>query len=234
MLKIAICDDDEYDRSAVWKIVSGVLAQNQIRSEIVQYQNGAYLLDELIQKKYDLILLDIQMPEMSGFIAAEQIYSMTGGDNLIFVSNEEDMVFQSLQFRPFRFVRKSQLKQDLTIAINNWIEKNLYDEYIEIKFNSGKVTVPLNEIIYMEVKSHILYIHTLKGEQTFRGNLSDYVYLTEKNGFLRPHHSYLCNLKYVYEVERENVVMSNGERIHISRGRFDECKKRYLKYIRKR
>lgn len=149
MLRIAICDDDEYDRSAVWKIVSGVLAQNQIRSEIVQYQNGAYLLDELIQKKYDLILLDIQMPEMSGFIVAEQIYSMTGGDNLIFVSNEEDMVFQSLQFRPFRFVRKSQLKQDLTIAINSWIEKNLYDEYIEIKFNSGKATVPLNEIIYM-------------------------------------------------------------------------------------
>ena len=234
MLRIAICDDDEYDRSAVWEIVSGILSQKQIQSEIEQHKRGVDLLDELIQKKYDLILLDIQMPEISGFMAAEQIYSMTGGDNLIFVSNEEDMVFQSLQFRPFRFVRKSQLKQDLTMAINSWIEKNSDDEYIEIKLNSGTVTLPLNEIVYMEIKNHILHIHTLEEERTFRGNLSDYVYLTEQKKFLRPHNSYLCNLKYVYEVERENVVMSNGERIHISRGRFDECKKGYLGYIRKR
>lgn len=234
MLKIAICDDNEDDVVAVKKTLENILAEAGICAQIMECRNGILFLQELRQQKYDLILLDIQMPQISGFAAAEKIYEATGGDNLIFVSNEEDMVFESLRFRPFRFVRKRRLQEEMAEAIKSWLQQNGGKECLQFKVNTNVISISLSEILYMEVKSHHLYIHTLKEESKVRGSLSEFAYLVEQGRFLRPHYSYLCNLQYVYDVKRDRIVMSNGESIRISRGKFEECKNQYLRYIRKK
>lgn len=73
---------------------------------------------------YDIVLLDIQMGEVSGFMLAEELYKITGGENIIFVSSMENLVFESIHFRPFRFVRKSHLEEELTEAVESWIQQN--------------------------------------------------------------------------------------------------------------
>jgi DNA-binding LytR/AlgR family response regulator len=179
------------------------------------------------------VLLDINMRGMSGFKVAEEIFKQTGGNNLIFVSNEEALVFEALSFRPFGFVRKTNLTKELGSTVENWLDRNAYNVFLEFKVDKQSVEMALSDIIYMEVKQHNLYIYTENRVIKTRGKISDYDYLVKENLFIRPHNSYLCNLQYVHEVQKENVVMMDKSLIHISRGRFDECKAKYLRYARR-
>ena len=62
---------------------------------------------------------------------AEELYKITGGENIIFVSSMENLVFESIHFRPFRFVRKSHLEEELTEAVESWIQQNTKTECLE-------------------------------------------------------------------------------------------------------
>ena len=195
---------------------------------------GQHFLDVLHRVPYDIVLLDIQMGEVSGFTLAEELYKITGGENIIFVSSMENLVFESIHFRPFRFVRKSHLEEELTEAVESWIQQNTKTECLEFDETGGVTTIlPQQEIIYIEVQSHHLYVHTQKEVLKVRGKISDFAYLAETGDFLCPHYSYLCNMRYIYEIQRDKIVMSNNEVIRISRGKFEMCKARYLRYIRK-
>lgn len=195
MFTIAVCDDDMQERMQEVQIVKNIFSQKELEAGIEEFQTGQHFLDVLHRVPYDIVLLDIQMGEVSGFTLAEELYKITGGENIIFVSSMENLVF---------------------------------DE-------TGGVTtiLPQQEIIYIEVQSHHLYVHTQKEVLKVRGKISDFAYLAETGDFLCPHYSYLCNMKYIYEIQRDKIVMSNNEVIRISRGKFEMCKARYLRYIRK-
>lgn len=188
MFTIAVCDDDMQERMQEVQIVKNIFSQKELEAGIEEFQTGQHFLDVLHRIPYDIVLLDIQMGEVSGFTLAEELYKITGGENIIFVSSMENLVFESIHFRPFRFVRKSHLEEELTEAVESWIQQNTKTECLEFD---------------------------------------------ETGDFLCPHYSYLCNMKYIYEIQRDKIVMSNNEVIRISRGKFEMCKARYLRYIRK-
>ncbi len=118
MLKIAICDDDLNDL----KMTDEFFKSYDKNIETSLFNNGNDLLEMVKQQEYDIICLDIDMPVVSGFDTAGELYDIKYGDNLIFVSNMESAVFQALEFRPFRFVRKGHLATDLKSALDAWIK----------------------------------------------------------------------------------------------------------------
>jgi DNA-binding LytR/AlgR family response regulator len=233
MIRLAICDDEENELAIEKSVVENVFNRLKLSVEITLYKSGRALLEALRSIQYNIVLLDINMRGMSGFTVAEEIFRQTGGSNLIFVSNEDALVFEALNFRPFGFVRKTNLVNELGNTVTNWIDRNAYNDFLEFKVDKQSVEVALSDIIYMEVKQHDLYIYTENRVIKTRGRISDYDYLVKKNLFIRPHNSFLCNLQYVYEVQKDNVVMTDKSLIHISRGKFEECKRMYLRYARR-
>lgn len=124
MFTIAVCDDDMQERMQEVQIVKNIFSQKELEAGIEEFQTGQHFLDVLHRVPYDIVLLDIQMGEVSGFTLAEELYKITGGENIIFVSSMENLVFESIHFRPFRFVRKSHLEEELTEAVESWIQQN--------------------------------------------------------------------------------------------------------------
>lgn len=163
MFTIAVCDDDMQERMQEVQIVKNIFSQKELEAGIEEFQTGQHFLDVLHRVPYDIVLLDIQMGEVSGFTLAEELYKITGGENIIFVSSMENLVFESIHFRPFRFVRKSHLEEELTEAVESWIQQNTKTECLEFDETGGVTTIlPQQEIIYIEVQSHHLYVHTQK------------------------------------------------------------------------
>lgn len=66
-LKVLIADDDEYNR----KLLNVILSR--WNAEVREARNGKEVIEELMKSPYDILLMDIRMPEMSGIEAAEQI-----------------------------------------------------------------------------------------------------------------------------------------------------------------
>ena len=166
MFTIAVCDDDMQERMQEVQIVKNIFSQKELEAGIEEFQTGQHFLDVLHRVPYDIVLLDIQMGEVSGFTLAEELYKITGGENI-------------------RFVRKSHLEEELTEAVESWIQQNTKTECLEFDETGGVTTIlPQQEIIYIEVQSHHLYVHTQKEVLKVRGKISDFAYLAETGDFL--------------------------------------------------
>ena len=98
MFTIAVCDDDMQERMQEVQIVKNIFSQKELEAGIEEFQTGQHFLDVLHRVPYDIVLLDIQMGEVSGFTLAEELYKITGGENIIFVSSMENLVFESIHF----------------------------------------------------------------------------------------------------------------------------------------
>ena len=116
MLNIAICDDSEEDALTAKKIVKDTLAGLHTANETVCYSSA-----EDIEKKefLDILVLDIDMPEVSGLELAEELRRNNVNIIIIFLSNHEEFVFRAIEFQPFRYIRKIKINSEMPIAIQS-------------------------------------------------------------------------------------------------------------------
>ena len=99
-MRIAICDDE--------KIICAILAEKVGKicpdAEIITYISGKELLDA--DELPDILLLDIRMPGISGMDVAKTLRDRDWRKILIFITGEEDQVFNSFDLQAFHFLVK--------------------------------------------------------------------------------------------------------------------------------
>ena len=88
-----------------------------------------------------------------------------------------------------------------------------------VETGSKQIRVDLTDIVYIESIRHTIIIHTLSGKLSITGTLKDLEARLADHDFFRSNSCYLVNLRYVAAVEDQDCVMSNGERLRISRPR---------------
>lgn len=113
MYHIFICDDEKRFTEVLEKRVETCLKEQGQSYEIQIFYNGIEMFQAMQKKAPEILLLDIDMPEISGMELAEQIFSSNINTNVIFVTNRDDLVFQAIHYQPFRFIRKEKLNQEL-------------------------------------------------------------------------------------------------------------------------
>lgn len=89
----------------------------------------------------------------------------------------------------------------------------------------------VSDILYFENERRKIAVHTLRGEVSFYGVMAD---MEREAGadFCRCHRGYLVNLSHVAEYNRETITLSNGERIYLSKDRYHDFVKQYMRYLR--
>lgn len=108
MYHIFICDDEKRFTEVLEKRVETCLKEQGQSYEIQIFYNGIEMFQAMQKKAPEILLLDIDMPEISGMELAEQIFSSNINTNVIFVTNRDDLVFQAIHYQPFRFIRKEK------------------------------------------------------------------------------------------------------------------------------
>ena len=108
--------------------------------------------------------------------------------------------------------------------------KRRQSPFITLKVSGGKEeNIPLDSILYMESRGHIVEVHTFSGMiVTDRSvGLNHMEKLLPQSQFLRTHRIYLVNLDHARKLDREihAFVVKNGDRADIGRGMFCKCGK---------
>lgn len=186
-------------------------------------------------KSFDVVFLDIDMPEISGFDIAEKIKA-NKPTLIIFVTTHDELVFSSLKFQPFRFVRKSFLGDELGEVvddINKVLSKRAAGKKFKLQTKSHDVYIDVEQIIYIEIYGHWHHVYTNDGDTLdCYGILSDYELQLEPFDFVRTHKSYLVNCRYIRSVEKERVVLDDKTYIPLSRRRINTVNDKFTKYLR--
>lgn len=230
MLKIAVCDDEpafvEQISDRIKKYIPDGIIQCFLSSE-----------DLLLQGElFDIYFLDIQMEKMNGIETAKKLRELEEESIIVFITGAKEYVFQAFDVAALHYLVKpvddAKLQEVLERAKKE-IEKkqNRKDRQIFIKTRNKNITLNVADILYFENEMRKIIAHTVRGEISFYGVMAD----MEKEagaGFYRCHRGYLVNLSYVMEYDMENIMLSNGEKIYLSKDRYHDFVKQYMRYLR--
>lgn len=235
MVRAAICDDEKPMLDYLQKHILIEYKKQNIEISIEQFISGEELLNAHKENAFDAVFLDIDMPEINGFDIAE---SINGSENtlIIFVTSHDELVYSSLKFRPFRFIRKAYLESELPetlAAVNAEISKRNAGRKFPMRTKTGEVFLDLANIEYIEIYGHWLKVSVFGGEYIeCYGSLGALEEQLAALDFVRVHKSYLVNLKYIYSIEKTQIVLDDKTAIPLSRYKSAEVKAKFKKYLR--
>lgn len=230
-MKIAVCDDEVQILEDMATEIRSLIPNGSVAT----FTDGMTLLKSLSSGEWDLLLLDIDMPELDGL----EIAARLGGDCrrtplLVFVTSYDELVYDSLRFHPFGFIRKSHFREEIGGMLLD-CEKALQEKDRCFTFKSGteNIKIPLTEILYFESDGNYLRLVTRGKEYRFRDTVGAVESILAEQGFIRLHRGFLVNQEAVRVLGPEEAELVSGEKLPIGRSYGVAARKRLLEYMRK-
>lgn len=245
MLKVILIDDQEL----CIEILKDMLKENQpeVSVEAVCFsgQEGMVAIN-----KYhpDLVILDVEMPDMTGFEMLQQLKDYDF--EIIFTTSFDKYAIQAMRFSALDYLLKPLLPHELNAAIEKVLQKenkNLNKQFKTLFQNLNQYRRPVNhvalpsmeglifinviDIIHCESDSNYTTLFLKSGEKiVVTKTLKDIEALLEGNNFFRIHHSHLINMNHIKKYVKGNagyVVMTNGTDINVARNRKEDFLKQF-------
>ena len=235
MIKFAICDDEP----AMVRQLAGYLARYLEEHEVTAYSvssfsNGRALLEAA--DGFDVIFLDIQMEEPDGMETARLLRRQGDHSLLIFVTVLMELVFDAFQVEAYDYLTKpldtARFARTMDRALRTLEQRTTAS--IVIQQGSGCQVVPLSDVVYCEVLGRKVYLHKKDGTVTGYYDRLEQLERRVDRRFFRCHRSYLVNLDYVRGCQTGQVLLSQGERIPVSRLRERDLTGALLLHMKKR
>lgn len=241
MIKIAICDDNVVFLNVFNQIVGNCMRKYTSDFEISTVSNGNLLLTKHKEYEFDIIFLDIDMPNLSGFDVARILRDEFSRCFIIFITNHSELVYESLDFQPFNFIRKNcgiPIEESVNKIIGKLIRLMKQNEKVILEDEiSGRNAVYIKDILYIESDKHYVIYYVMKKELPIkmRGNISDLLEKYSVYDFVRIHKRYLVNLRFLSNIDNKNCEVTIGEvdkRLPMSRNYKHEVDEKYTMFLR--
>lgn len=129
-IRIAICDDEPVFLKLLASILKEVLVEGNIPYILEKFISGCELLTQI--EKYDLVFLDIEMPQMDGIDVGLKIQKKNPNCRIIMASGREDRFKETYKITPLRFISKPFDKKEVQEAIQAYVNQWIGMEKIEV------------------------------------------------------------------------------------------------------
>ncbi|MDD6827897.1 MAG: LytTR family DNA-binding domain-containing protein [Oscillospiraceae bacterium] len=238
MLNIAVVDDDLKFLAIYIKIITEAFSKNKVSVSIQKFSSGSEFISSVNDRKYDLIFMDIDMPELSGIDIAAEMRKRNSNLDIIFVSAHPHFVFEAIKFNPYRYIRKSNLSADTYEAIDSYCSRTKSNKnMISLELQNGNtVNEKANDIVSFFTVRHDVFYNLINNKEAVllsrKYSLSMLESITESYGFIRVHKSYLINYKGIKSINSKSVLLINNTEIPISRGKKNEIQEQFMELLR--
>lgn len=235
-LNVVVCEDVAELCDYFAKYIEKYFLTYHYSTNIHKYYHPGDVLKNLDHICCNIYFLDIDMPEVNGIVLANKIRKHFPDQNtiIVFISDKEDMVYESLKEQPLRFIRKSQFKKEIPEAVKAVVgmyEKQADTFLIE---QGGRITaLNTEDIIYAESTGRTVIIHTKSQNYTVYGKLDNVEEKLAQYDFIRIHKSFLVNWKAIYSIESKNILLNNQESLPVSKYRLTNVKQVYRNLMEK-
>ena len=228
MIRTIIIDDEAHQRLAIEHMVSNYCPKLKVVSHADSVQSG---LSAIIKHKPDLVLLDIQLDDGTGFDLLDKL--QTVDFKIIFITAHDQFAVKAFRFSALDYLLKPLDLDDLVHAVAKISEVGQRDFHVQlanlkehldnaerdqkkiiIKTHNHIHLIPVNEIQYCRSdNNYVTFFLKNKKHIVASANLKDYEEILAGSDFFRVHKSYLVNLKFVRRLEKTQggFVFLEGE-----------------------
>lgn len=237
LIRIGICDDSREDIKKLQEYAewfSGEHTEIPLKTEAF---TSPYDLLQAISEHggYDLYLLDVIMPHLSGIDIARKVRERGETAEILFLTSSREYAVEAFGVKASGYllkpVKKTDFEQEVLGCIRNLAPRE--NPAILLKNKKGVRKVHIQEMVTVESFNHSR-VCTLSDGTTIETPVtlsSLYEQLREYPCFFLPHRAYIVNLEYVNGLTATELVLTNGRRIPISRNIYPKLKEAYMDYI---
>lgn len=237
-IKALIIDDESRAINVLRLLIQNHVPEIDTVISSNQPDEALYLIQEA---KPDLLFLDIQMPHMNGFELLQALPEHPF--EVIFTTAFNQYAIQAIRISAIDYLLKPIQVAELKTAVKRFIaQKNtptknwdkLYKNFVNnlenkidlqahrlpISSQEGTLFLSITDILRCEASSNYTYFFMLDGTRHLASKtLKEYEDSLQSHYFLRVHKSHLINMKHVTECVGNELFLTNGSKVEISRRR---------------
>ncbi len=219
MRNIAIVEDDDKEAGLLEEQLRRYEKETGAEYRIVRFSDAIAFLTGY-SADYDIVFMDIEMPDLDGMTAAKKLREVDPEVILVFVTNMAQYAVEGYEVSAMDFMVKPVRYDNLKLKLER-AEKKLEgkgEDRFLVRGKNGPVVICVPDIRYVEVTDHMLTFYTNEGAIKVTGSLKEIEKRLEGRDFSRANSCYLVNLKYVTGAS-DGMVTVGGDRLSISRAR---------------
>lgn len=231
MYKIAIVEDEWESYESLQKCLDEYTKEYGDLFNVEHFRNGMDFIDGYTPD-YDIIFMDIDMPQMNGIQTAASIRKTDSKVIIVFVTFFSKYAIKGYSVDAFDYVLKPLNYSAFKCKIQRALErcKKMERESVLLPTMDGAMKLDLNEIDYVEISNHNITIHTQGGNYKAYGTMREIEALFPKKQFCKCNRCYLVNLHSVSKIDK-NVVFVGSNPLVMSRPRRQEFMDALSEYI---
>lgn len=231
--KAVVIDDEENSRKNTVHMLMQYCPEIEVIGEAGSGAEGKKII---LDKKPDVVFLDINMPGMNGFEMLEGIYERDFC--VIFVTAYSEHGIHAVKAGALDYLMKPIILSELQGAVRKVIEyyrrnprkpeekvKEEGKNVIVINHNKGFTLLEFKDIIWLEATDNYTNFFLTNDRKIIASKtLKEFENILPGNLFFRIHRSALINIIHVKEYihSEGSVIMSNGQHISVSKNKIND------------
>ena len=211
MICIALVEDNAQERTRIGALVRKTA--DTLGEKITLFPfDSADALFKYKDARFDLILLDIQLPGTDGMTAAQRIREADEDVMLVFITSMAQYALQGYQVDALDFIVKPVSEPILTACLSRAFRRlaKAAPACLNIKTGAAYRRLNIAAIAYAEAQSHRVYLHA--GEETilYPGSLAALEAELAPHGFFRCHSAFLVRLGAIEHIEGSDARIGSA------------------------
>ncbi|MCK9616406.1 MAG: LytTR family DNA-binding domain-containing protein [Lentimicrobiaceae bacterium] len=240
MIKLVIIDDEVRSRDSIHQMLDNYCNDVFVAGEAGSVKDGIRLIEE---KSPDVVLLDIRLPDGSGFDLLRQIGKIDFG--IIFITAYEEYAIKAFKFNAIDYILKpidpsdlvnciekskkvverENIQDKLQILLDSLDMPSKEEKVIVLRTNDSVYPVNINDIIRCESERNYTYFYFTNGEKLLVSkSMREYADELVKHNFFRIHQSHVVNLRFIkrYNKEDATCILKDNSLVPVSWRKRDE------------
>lgn len=227
---VAVCDNEEFFLTEIAEVVRSCVQPDRL--DLKTFSDPLEMLGS--GETFNIAVLDIQMPALSGIDLAAELFKRCPDCQIIFVSSYTDYVTEVYDTPHLCFILKSRVRELLPRYLSRAQQmlNKLEGQLITVEYHGTVSRIQERDILYIERMGRVTTIVCRDGRVlTVPDRIESLLEKLTPELFCRCHASFIVALRYVASYDRTEFVMTDGKHIPISRAYSSPSKQAFSHFI---
>jgi len=236
VLKIAICDDEKEFRDAAERMLKLYMEDKGVSYQVDTFGVPSDLVDATEEGTiYDIYLLDIYMPGITGMSIATELRSRSVKSPVIFLTSSTDHALEAFGVDATHYLLKHYTKDNFYVGMDKAMQSitSRKDDSIVLKVDNEYRSISISKILYCEAEDKYQRLYLENGERLLVRITGTELYkqLSEFECFYRCGRAHIVNLNHISKVSQNGAVFKDGVQLSLPRTVLAGLRKAFFDYF---